>query len=423
LSPVQVNSNDVQEWANVLRESVRVCVAKDALSTTAGDLRRKWTNGLRFNDVPLSAGAPRYRVENDAIIKGKAAVKRVRSLVSGGSDIQFPLYRSGFWVTIEPPSEQDWIDFYASVATAKINLGRSTNGGIFSNLNVLLVSELCELVASKIVNTTAPGEGDLFDHIKQVDLFNIAWSLACVMFPTGFPYSRPVLPNIKSEGETDAQPQFTVVREHIDIRKTMFVDENSFTEDQMLHMTLRNSGAMTTESIAKYQEQFKTNTRSVVIDKLCFKLAIPSLNQQIAYGKDWIYKLTDTLDEVLTVDTTDKERNDRLTDYARASTLRQYGHWVKSIDLLDTNNTIEDQETINDVLTDLSSDKHIRVKFIEEISKYIEDVTVSIVAVPSMNEAEDQLGKTNFPRLIPIDPIQTFFTLLAQKVQSIRQRI
>lgn len=418
----QLNSEEIVDWANTLKNSVAVCVVKDAFSGIADDKKRFWTNALKFNEERLSAASPRYRVENDAIIKGKAAVKRVHSIVNGGADIQVPLYSSGFWITIEPPTEQDWIDFYNKVAEAKISLGRATNGAILSNLGVILNEELCELLARKIVNTTAPADGDLFDKISQLDLFTIAWSLACCVNPTGFNYSRPVLPDLSPEGEDAPTPVFNIVRERLDLRKTFFVDRNALTEDQLKHLTLRNVAAMTQESIDTYMTAFKHNKKAVVIGDLQFNLRVPSINQHLNYGRDWVFTLTDTLDRTLTEDVTDKERNARLTDYARTTTLRQYGHWIESIVLVENNNLIEDQDTINDTLAVLSANTDVRTKLMAEVAKYIEETTVSIVAVTSMNEAEDSLAKGNFPRLIPIDPINTFFTLLAQKIQSIRQR-
>jgi hypothetical protein len=128
---------------------------------------------------------------------------------------------------------------------------------------------------------------------------------------------------------------------------------------------------------------------------------------------------------VQTVDSTftqaapnEAERNRMIETHARASRLRNNGAWVKSIIIEGNENT--SREDIAEVLNVLSVDEEATRLVDEAINKFKDDSTRALIAIPETSGKE--MGLPRFPHLIPIDVVNTFFTLLAQRVDIISRR-
>ena len=106
--------------------------------------------------------------------------------------------------------------------------------------------------------------------------------------------------------------------------------------------------------------------------------------------------------------------------------MRQYTHWVKGINFED--NVIEDKSTIESILDRLSGEDEVRTKFLEEVKKYINDSAISVVGIPSYEcpschqEQKYTAKNDSLTSIIPMDILQTFFSLHVQKISSIDRR-
>ena len=115
------------------------------------------------------------------------------------------------------------------------------------------------------------------------------------------------------------------------------------------------------------------------------------------------------------------KNHEYMTRRISLSILRQYGHFFKTISFTQTGNYIEDEEDINKALVRLSNVHDILDNIIEAVGDYIETQTKALVAIPRYNCP--QCGKIQtqqmeqHPMLIPIDPVNLFFTLGDQKNQ------
>lgn len=421
-----VKSAQTEEWIGLLNLAVKNGVPFDSFYKAANDKLRDWAPNFEHQGTKYGPAAPVFRVEENAVLVGSSAVKRCRSIIGNGRDFQVPMYSSGFWLTIEPFTEATVLDIFHDITSRKIDLGRSTNGAVFSNMTVILNDVFLQHAVRHIVSCTAdlPND-DYLSYLSTTDIGTLALAFLSKMYPEGVNYARPVVPKIvDDEGNQLAEVTVRKITECVNIMRMHKVDRSRLNEEQRMHMAKRNPRATTLKEVERYQESLINPAKITTPGgEINFTVKVPSARKFLEYGNLWIDTLQDTLNQTLTDDVTDVERNNRLFAYAKSSQLRQYGHWITDLTYTETNETANDAIAIDGVLEYLSGNDKIRTSLNEQIREYIEGATVSICAVPTANENEDnRLAHRRFPHLVPIDPLQTFFTLLALKVQSINSR-
>jgi hypothetical protein len=121
-----------------------------------------------------------------------------------------------------------------------------------------------------------------------------------------------------------------------------------------------------------------------------------------------------------------KKKDNLINEYIKVSILNQFRHYIDSIEMGD--NTIVDPETIDQVLTPLSSDNTLRTKFLEEVSKFIEDTTISVIGIPTYRcpKCGKEQNEPNMPEkfidVIPLDVLNLFFGLISLRTSVILTR-
>src|SRR5690606_37359667 len=85
--------------------------------------------------------------------------------------------------------------------------------------------------------------------------------------------------------------------------------------------------------------------------------------------------------EAFGVELEGQARNSYINLQGQATAMRQYCHWIKEIHMSD-GALIDDQETIEEAVDRLSADVEVAKTFIDEVGKYIDDSTISLVALP-----------------------------------------
>lgn len=363
---------------------------------------------------PLGFGSPRFNDSESRPVSGERGVLRVRALLGLGSLISIPLWHSGFHVTIKTPKDSALIELRRRVMESKISLGRDTHGLAFSNTSSYIAGWLLDFVVDHIFETSLKNSNDIRKRIQTPDLPVLFWGLACTIWPNGFHYVRSVA---TPQGIDNKE----VVSGKINVGKLMWVDNTAFTKHQKAHMTSRTSGTMTDESITRYLEDFDLfKGRTVSIrNGLDINLRIPGADEYVRSGNQWISALAEIVESIFTDDREDVERrNIAIAEHANATIMRQYGHWVGGIVIDGVEQT--DRETIDGSLEVMSEDTEVRKIFHEAVTKYIDDVTVAVIAIPEVSNVGTELER--FPNLIPIDVIAVFFTLLMQRVNQIMTR-
>lgn len=378
----------------------------------------KWKQYLDTEHGKVGYRAPQPKEAGVGTFTGERAMHRVRSILGINGQITVPMYHSGFWITLDAPRDSDVIELHRRVMEEKIKLGRETYGLVFSNEQSYINSFLLDFCISHISSHTVrvDNDNDLKDLIKPQDMNILFWGLACLIWPRGFDYVRSLL---TVEGIENSQ----VVTAKISLGKLMWVDQSSFTDKQRNHFAQKQRGQMTVESIKEYQREFMPSLAAgrliKIKDGLQLLISPTSAAEMIADGAAWITGIIQTVDSTFTqVAPDERTRNNLIEVHARAAKLRNYGAWVKAVVIDGQEN--EDRQDINDILTLISSETVMTDHVIKEIGKFIDDSTRVLIAVPETSGANT--GLPRFPNLIPLDVLNTFFTLLAQRVDIIASR-
>lgn len=414
------NSAEIANWNRTLQDSLETAMPGNSFQATLERKESFFVQKPEHEGHPLMAGTPRFDVSAGEKVSGERAVMRVRSLLGMGTMLQIPLWHSGFWITIKAPGEGALLELQRRLIEEKINLGRTSRGLVFSNTSVYMSRWLTDFVLEHTYDSTIKDPNPNYRTlIRSLDIPTIIWGLACTVWPNGFKYTRACI--------TDPTKCQHVVSEKINLSKLLWVDRNSLTPWQLAHMSSRAGSSMSLESIQRYIVEF-TRGRSRMVkmgdNNISVEFKVPNLDEYIKAGIHWVDDIVQMIDSSLSNNNDQSARNFNITQLGKATTLRQYSHWVQSIDAHGV--TIEDRESIENSLNDMSTDSDVRKLYLEGVKKYIDDATIAVVAVPSYECPKcTNLQKSNlprFPHLLPIDTMSSFFTLLVPRLQKIHVR-
>jgi len=184
----------------------------------------------------------------------------------------------------------------------------------------------------------------------------------------------------------------------------------------------KRTDKFTDEDLKRYEQEHQRGGDFTITlaEGLRAKLHVPTIAQYEKSGFTWVDGIVKLLEGSLGVSLKGKERDDYITDQGRLTALRQYSHWVNRIEVGE--DAIEDYETIEALLGTLSSDETISKNFFEAVGKYIDDATISVIALPKYQcpacggEQRADVHEKKHPHLLPIDVVRVFFTLLDQRI-------
>lgn len=413
-----VNIDDTEsgnKWLETITDTKYTMSYGDGFQSTVTREGAAYRQTVPSERGKLSIGTPKFSDQGNIKLTGESAVLRVRALTGLGSIVQVPLWHSGFWITLKAPSESAMLELNRRFAEEKITLGRMTYGLAFANNSVFFAGWLMDFALSHVYETTLKPEiaDSLRSRISTLDIPLIAWGLACVIWPRGFPYSRAVLDQTTEQNK--------IIREKINVAKCLWTDTASLTDWQVGHMAGRHGRNMTAESIDRYRNEFTLGKQRTIklSDDLEITMRVPSLDQYLTSGQKWVNNIVMMVDKAFGLPPNDGVRDRYILDQGKATHMRQYSHWVESLSF--GTNAIDDVDTLDQTFDALSTNDDIRSKFFIGIKKFIEDATMSVVAIPA-TEAEDKSDLPKFPHLLPLDALSVFFILLVQKVTQIQGR-
>lgn len=413
---------DFARSMTMVQNGFRTMPRDNVYQKTTEDESRLFLQELESEGQPLKPATPTFKTGAKAQQhSGEAAVIRMMSLMGKGSLLRVPLWHSGFWVTIKTPTDAKLLDMDYDIMKSRINLGRNLLGAIFSNDQVYLSEQLISLFMGCLYSSTLHPDiqNDILDYIKLPDLQTIAWAMASVVYPNGFPYTRPVFKdNNALNGDT--------IHGIVDISKLFFVDDNAISDKQKRHMVKKVKASMSKESLEAYQDNFVTPNRKVVKinDNLSIVVRNPSIREYLESGQSWMQQSIDQVNQVLSEEDEDNKRNDLLTNYFKASILSQYKHYIQEIHFLpddaDEPEIYSDQLTIDALLERISSDDIIKDAILIAIRDFMDESVVSLVGTPTIS-GEKELHP-RFPNIVPMDALYTFFTLTIRKTRRIKNQ-
>lgn len=379
------------------------------------DKEGDWHNSVRHNDTLLGAGKVKPANMKDPVMA-------IRASFGQGSMVQVPLWNTGLWVTFRAPTLQALLDFEQKTRLDKMNLGRSSNGMVFSSVEVYTVENYMRFALEHVVSVNYTFEtGDTVEELLSVirsrDYQQVLWGLVCAMYPDGYPLRQPCVANPDKCKHVDELL--------INFARMGFVDRAKFTPNQALKMASRNT-KRDRKWLEEYQAEFTFAEKRIQLGKgLTAVLRVPSLLQQIDAGHLWVDGISKATNDAFGARLSEMDRIRHIMRSGALTNLRQYSHWIASFEHClnpdDSPTIYEDYENKDRILEMLSEDSEVSDKFNEEILDWIKKSTVSYVGLPKskcpacQGEAEDK----SHPHLIPIDIGYVFFTLAALKISQV----
>ena len=424
-----VDNPDSRKWAGVVNDGLEYTTFANAFGDVFKNTNAHFRQGIEYNNQRYQAQAPKLKNTENENLKGERAVLRVLRQLGLGTTFQVPLWHSGIWVTLKPPTESEIIELNRLLINEKIRMGRYTYGLIYSNTTAYTIDILVDFIISHIYTTTVKSEelpiSSLKNFLSVQDLFTLIWGFACTMYPKGFQYQRACL--------TDPEKCHHVLEEKLNLSKLLWTNNNVLTDWQKSHMASRQPFDRDLSAVKKYRdEMLSLKSRRIKLSKegdeteLYITLKSPMVSDYISEGHKWISGIIDKIkNSVVSIDD-DIERNNIVQRFAQSTSMRQYTQWVESIEL-DTN-IINDRETIETTLDIMSADDYIRDTFIEKVVNYINDSTMAVVGIPTYNcpkcasEQKGEIINNEFTNIIPLDVVQLFFGLTTQRIQKITTR-
>lgn len=388
-------------------------------SMYAGVTRRDgsyWMQEIPSEAGPLAPSVQRWKSGDGKTLTGEAAMMRMRQALGLGTSFTVPLYHTGIWVRVKAPSDEELIELERRLTEEKANLGRQTHGMVFSNNSAIFAGILADFAIDHILDSNLiEAERSYHQVIKCLDLPILLGCLAYTIWPQGFKYSRVKL--------NQADGTYLTEEAVLKIGGCFITDNLALTDRQRSHMAKQRGQKVNLETIRLYQEQFlRGQTRKVTVnDQVSFEMEVPSIADYLESGAKWVDTITSVVDKALGLNADERKRVDYIEKLGKASNIRQFGHWIKSITIGD--DVITNREDIDNSLNVYSESDQHNNKFFDDIQQYIEDSTISVVAVTRGDYDQESTKMKQFPNYLVLDVMSTFFILLLQKVQRLDQRM
>lgn len=367
-------------------------------------------------------------------VSNAAAVARLTSIFNIGEIVQVPLWNSGFWVTIVPPSQRDLVNLEIQLAREELELGRTTSNFVYSHYSVIFVKILSNFIVKNIKEhtVTLPVGENLLDYIKMSDLYPLLLGLLSSIYPDGMDVN--VFCNNRMEFKEDGTPMcdFTTVIK-TDPRKLLNVDKGKLTDKMLSQMAIRTPNSVSLESVINYQSLLESGYQQVEVDstvgkKINFEFKNPSISDSIRIGEEWIGEIIKTLEEVFIKADDIDNKNEMISKAVDMSILTVYSNYVKSISIPEENLYIDNYASIMETLERFSVDETIVKNFVDSIDKYISRSSLSLVGIPSFTcpkcqEINGNKDSTEFKEFIPIEVIKYFFENLKLRIENQRTMV
>lgn len=421
----------IADWADTLEAGVDLLPDFEQFVATVDDDKSEFSQTVPFKGAEYGIGDIKHNFSNGPVSGEKAILAFSKALGVGGLT-QVPLWSSGLWVTFKTPSDADLIALSLEINEDKIEKGRATKGLVFSNVMSYTVERLVRFAMDHIYDTTLNATGsenvDLRDLIKVQDYPILVWGLICSMYPRGFQYKRACM--------SDPEKCNYVLEEVLNPKRLMWTNLRALDDYHMTHMSSRLHKVKTLESVKTYQSSLPSNSdKTFTINgdefdpdrsPLIITLKTPSVLEYVVSGEEWIGSIQQIVDKLISKDAADKKKNDLIEKYAQSSSLKQIAHWIKSIE--SNGYVASDKDTIGQVLTLLSQEDDKRARIIDEVSKYIDETTLSVIGVPSYacpkckEVQKEESMPVSFENIIPLDVAFIFFVLSVQRMMKVGQR-
>lgn len=386
-----------------------------------------WGQFVEHEGRKFKIRRPKLASTPGQLLTGTNALIRVQTQNGLGGLITIPLWHSGIWLTLRTPSDVSLNLLDRLISNVKTNLGWESYGLAFSSSEAYMNAQLMDFIVehTHTANIADFEPSMLYDIVRIYDFQTMCWGLASSIYTNGYPIAQPCFidPNICNH----------VTRETVNLTKLQFVDRTALTPYQIRHMA-KDTAIHSLDDIMKYQNDGALGdgkTISIKLDSLDdenvvrFVLKAPKIRESIDSGKEWISTIIHTVEKSVGSTLKSYEEKEKfLASQSDLAILRQYSSFITRI-INSDDSYIEEEEDIAKALEVYSANTELTRDLLQEITDYIEDNIISVIALPAFACPACKKPLINpdskHPHLIPLEVSQLFFTLMDRKLSRIKQ--
>jgi hypothetical protein len=406
-----------REWLTAVAGGQMYFANHGAFKNSLVDPKSLWRQVVDHDGTKIVAQVPAMATPAPGtILTGADAQIHMARTLKTYARLMFPLVHSGVWLVITVPGGDELHALEERMATAKFDLGWMGKGLVYSNTQVMQNIEFVNFVLERVQAASMDNASiaNMKKFLRVTDINLMAAHMASAVYPSGFPLERPC--------SADPLKCHEVTRGVLRLSKIIWTNDNGLSVSQKKFLATRLGRKKSEEELKKYQEEFPGVTQRIVeiAPGMRVRFLPPTIEQYEQSGYAWIDSIERSANQMLTTLNKD-ELNEFMTDQYRMTTMRQYAHWVDAI-LYENDVVVTGREDINDSLARASTEEEVVKRFMAAVKAFIDDCAVSVVAInnytcPNCGQSQT-LAATNNPKLIPLDPIHTFFTLSGLKTQT-----
>ena len=395
----------------------RYSTVEDDYVQSINEEKDRYVNDVNYADKNLVTKKLSFTDDRKEMTQS-AAVARLRSLMSAGDLIQVPLWHSGFWVTLTPPSLLDLTNLDFSLADTEVLLGRETSTLLYSNYSVITNRIVSEFIVNHIHETSLEIENgdDIRNYIMLPDFHILVNALCATMHPDGYNIVKTCRNVLTLDDNNKPKCDFRL-EAVVDPKRLVFVDRKSLSNKMLEHMSNRGPRSVTINSAKDYQLSIKqlldktVNIKSENGTDFKVVLSMPTLLNHVVLGEHWVNKMIKASETVFTESDTDDSKTSKMQQIVATCQLGTDNSFIKSI-----NRVITDENAILEVLSIMSEDDLAYTELRKSIRDFINTAVIAMVATPSYvcpkcGLEHDGVEKGNFKDFIPLNIIDHFFAL------------
>jgi hypothetical protein len=423
----QLSSAEDRRWGATYLNSLWTNPADNALQSSLSREGSDWRQGVHVNGELLRSQVPHYQAPVNKIVTGEQALTLAYAHMEMGDIFHAGMWNSGFWVTFKPAPEPVWLNINRLLGADVTRLCRDTYGLLHSTATSLTVSTIIDAILPFVYATSVnPGEmaiNDIPQHLKASDELDFIWGFICANYPRGFNIERSCL--------ADPSKCRTVISEVIHPQELQWVDNAALPEFCRSHMRNRGAGKMSLANVKEYQERLDAHLGQVItIGKnrtTELTLSSPTSHQKRIMTEAYVEGIKSSVLSSVTDDVPMSQRESMYQEHMAATEMRMYQHWVSKI-VFDSI-TVDKPEDIANILGIWTRDNDLRVQFFEEMAKFLDKTSVSVLALQAVvcpncgadHSSPTQIGLGKID-CVPIDIIQVFSLLAEFKTRVISAR-
>lgn len=397
-------------------------------------------NNVEYGDKKLNTRT--LKIGSNVTSLNKASlIARLNATSGVGEVVQVPLWHSGFWITLAPVKQQDFINLSIELNSNQIQLGRATSGLIYSNYSVVFTRIITDFIIKHMKETTLKldEDDDIRDYIMVQDLYPLVNGLLCSTHFNGIDIIKSCVNSLVLDDNGKPKCEFTVMGK-IDPKKLLYVNRSKLNNVRLSQMAKRTPGSVSKDEAREYiREAYWNKEERLDIDspdtKYHFYIKAPTLLQYINKGEEWVNNVIKDVEEILTKDDSQDVKDSKTSDMLLASRTNIYNSYLNRLESEVINQdgvfvkgpTIEgsDSTNIKAVLDAISNDIDKHKLFVKTVTSYINNNVVAIIATPNFvcpvckESQSDQEGA--FKEFIPLNVLENFFALGSLRLSKMRE--